>query len=246
MSRTRAALLKSKHVKAAPGQAEHDRKCWNIYIWESRSGKLRPNALQSVTVSPTITLLPMRALLGAVKHKNVGGSSTKMPSFLLISPRWHLRCSKLGGARKGHRRTTLSATLNGNFPCGFHDLDATVQKKQLSACHRFSTHATWTRQSDVHRSVDWTAKPRQAVPGGFDCQRRETFAITNKQEPVQRGSLTQSKSVQSLSSSAVFIDVLKVNALVMRAIFWENYFFLTAMRMEEKMKVRMSSPQKNK
>lgn len=39
-------------------------------------------------------------------HRN-GGSSTKMPPFLLISPRWHLRCSRLGGAREGHQRTTL-------------------------------------------------------------------------------------------------------------------------------------------
>lgn len=176
---------------------------------------LRPNALQSVTVGPTVASLPVQLLFGAFKQKNVGGSSTKMPLFSLISPQWHLRCSKLGGAREGHRRSTLSATLNGNFPCGFHDLDAAVQKNSSRHVIGFprTPPGSWTQQSVVLRAVDWTAKPRQAVPRGFDCQRCEIFAITNKQEAVQRGRLTQSKSVQPLSSSTTVTGVWnKVNA----------------------------------
>lgn len=87
-----------------------------------------------------------------VKYKKEGGSRTKMPPFFFIFidlTALTFEMQLLGGAREGRRRAALSATLNGNFPCGFHDLDAAV----LSARHRLSTHATSTRNSALRHSL---------------------------------------------------------------------------------------------
>ena len=81
--------------------------------------------------------------------------------------------------------------------------------RQSKPCPRFMVMCTKRRSINTMRCTRQFEEPNQdrRSRGAWLQMLRAFFAITNKQEAVQRGSLIQSKTRHQLSSSGAFISI---------------------------------------